>query len=289
MSVAQKPTVQVAFNSVCSNKVAVISSTRMIVSVPQSPLPVDKPNYGEGAVTLTFQNLDEAGIPIPGETASFAGFSYQRPQLSNEGIITRVTRYVLRQLRLQIIANVSLTNNTDFDTNADNMQQVTELASLPGLALIGPELTENMFYTANVGFSTTDIFGDVTRFRAPYTVDARYTIVGVSNSMLELLNLMTVTQQFFERNKYLIVPVDPSNLSLGTISYELDMVEGDDMKVFGSPNESNIRAFSGNILVRGVDIGGVAGFASDTAEDRNRPVTELCSGLVIEQIPPESN
>ena len=287
ISVQPPPSVAVTFDGVSALNVAVVSSTRMIVEVPPSPLPITKPDYGEGVATVAFQNLDENGVAIPGETASFTGLSYQRPQLANEGIIARVTRYLLREIRLQVIANASISNNTDFDSSTDDLLQITELSKLPGIALVGPELTENMFYTSYAGPLVTDIFGDISRIRPAYTVDARYTVVGVSNSMIELLNLMTVVHQFLERTKVLSVPVDPSNLSLGMLRYELDVVEGDDMKVFGSPNESNIRSFSGSILVRGVDIGDIAGFAGDRIVEKTRPVTDFEAGFVIEQIGPD--
>jgi len=261
------PTVQVTFGGEAAQFVGVINSTRLIVRVPQSPLPLTPPAYGEGSVDVVVTNLDPDGLPIAGESVTLVdGLTYERPQLANESIVTRVTRQLVLWMRQQVLPNVTTTTHTDYDEDPSDGLNITELAQLPGIALIGPDLEENRFFSLNQQPVVDTLTGVQVR-QVPYTVDMAFSVLGVSDNQQELLNMMTVVQQFFHRNKYLRLLRDATDPNSGEVSYEMEVVEGGDMRTFGAPNTSNIRTFSGTIVVRGVDLEDIEGFPGQQVSD----------------------
>src|SRR6266508_57350 len=114
-----------------------------------SVVDVRTPAHVEGVVDVELQNLDAGGQPVAGETARLAGaYRYLRARLAREADLTRVVRTLLRELKRQIIANVSLATSLDYDDGAQNGQAVV-LAALPSLVLTGPTARENRTYATN--------------------------------------------------------------------------------------------------------------------------------------------
>lgn len=108
------------------------------------------PPHDAGAADVVVRNLDDDGVPVAGEEATLAGgFTFVAPRLAVESDLTRLVRSLLRELKRQVHPNVSLTVQTDFDAETGDELHLTELASMPGLVLVGPELTENRFYSLN--------------------------------------------------------------------------------------------------------------------------------------------
>jgi hypothetical protein len=260
------PTVEVLFNTTPGTEVAVISATRLFILVPKSPISVNAANnYGEGSVDVTINNLDDNGDPIVGETVTLAdGLAYSRAQLATQSDFARLIRDLIHEFRLQTIPNVSISTHTEFDPNTGDLLNITGLAQLPGIALIGPDLVENRFYSQNkpqVSLSSTP--GEYLKRRVGYTVDMEFTIVGVSDLKMEILNLMAAVNSYFERNKYIEFQRDASDSSLGTVQYEIDLTADGDLKTIETPNDSNIRAFSGRFVIRGFDMQDLTGFDTD--------------------------
>jgi len=270
-SVPAPPTVEVLFATVKSIRVAVVSSTRMFVYAPKSPIEPIKANaYGEGVVALTVRNVDDLGVVIPGETVTLTnGITYSRAQLALESDLTRITRQILREFRLQTIPNVSVSTHTDFDPETGDLLNITGLASLPGIALIGPDLEENREYTRNQRTITSATApGEFVLRRSSYTVNLTFGIVGVSDLKVELTNLMAVVNSYFERNKSIALLRNPSDPSLGSVEYEIDFTEDGDLKTINTSGESNIRAFSGRFVIRGFDMQDLTGFSGDQIIDK---------------------
>ena len=261
------PGVAVLFDGEPSDLVMVLSATRLLVRVPPSPIEVVQANaYGEGAVSVTIRNLDGDGVPIPGEeVVAPDALTYQRAQLATETDLTRIVRELIRALRREVIANVSHSTHTDFDSDPADLLNITELAEVPGLALLGPTLNENRFYSINEKPSADDPLWSRERNvrRVPYTVDLTFVLVGVTDQKQESINLMALATQFFERNPFMYLQRDPADASAGRAKYEMDFVEDGDLRDVSTPNESNIRAFSGTFVIRGFDVEGVAGFQTD--------------------------
>jgi len=147
--------------------------------------------------------------------------------------------------------------HTDFYAGVE--LHLAQIARLPGLVLVGPELMENRFFSINQLPEIQTEPGQFAQRRAPYTVDLGFTVIGVSDHTTELLNLMAATQLFFHRNPYLELDRDPANPDAGQVRYEMDIARDGDLKVTSQPNESNVRSFSGRFVVRGFDFEDLAG------------------------------
>ena len=260
-------TVQVLFGDVPATDVRVISQGR---ATCLSPI------HDPGRIDVTVKNLDDNGDPIVGEEATKANaYTFQRPNLTTESDFTRVVRTLLRELKRQILPEVSLTVHTDFDDETGDFLNITKVASLPALVLIGPDTSENRFFSQNGTSQEIQPDGSVQIRRQPYTVDLEFQMVGASALTKQLLDLLAATIGFFQRNKYLVVDRDASDPSLGTVRYEMDITPDGEPKITTRRGESNVRSFSGTMVIRGVDIEALAGVVDDIVVGESRQITEV--------------
>jgi hypothetical protein len=108
------------------------------------------PANDAGLVDVVVRNLDDDGVPIVGEEAVRSGaFTYAQPRLTAESDLTRLVRTLLRELKRQVLDNVVLTVQTDFDAETGDELHLAQFAALPGLVLVGPELVEDRCYSLN--------------------------------------------------------------------------------------------------------------------------------------------
>lgn len=203
------------------------------------------------------------------------GFTYVRQALAVEADLTRLVRTLLQDLKRQVIENVVLTVHTDFDAETGLEVHLASVARLPALVLMGPELAENRFYSMNELGERVTGPGQFEQRRAPYTVDLGFTVIGVSDHTTELLNLLAATQLFFHRNPYLALDRDPANPGAGRVRYELDVPRDGDLKVTSQPNTSNVRSFSGRVVVRGFDLEDLAGVPDESVLARGAVASEV--------------
>lgn len=260
-------TVDVKFGGALVPSVLVISDTRLIVHPPPSPLAgLAADNHGADPVDVEVFNLDGVtGLPIAGETVTVAdGYEYRRPQLAHASGLLLLVAEVVLMFKRQVIANVSISTNTDYDSDTADLLNITDLAEFPGIAITGPDLLQNRFYSTNTREAVPGTnAGEFRTTREAYTVDVGFSLIGVSDHKIEMINMMNATQLLFRRNTELYLLRDPADPSLGTVKYEFQLTEGGDLKTIGVPNNSNVRAFGGSFLVRGFDIEGLDEFAGD--------------------------
>jgi hypothetical protein len=262
------PSIAVAVGGKPAAEVSVFSDGLL-----QFALPANEPGV---VADVLVQNLDDSGVPIPGEEATAAGaFAYVRPSLTGENDLTRTVRTLIRELKRQVLENVALTVQTDFEDESDAQLALVHIASIPALILVGPDVRENRFFSLNQLPEETDGSGGFVQRRVPRTVDLGFTIVGVSDHATELLNLLAATEVFFNRNKYLEQDRDPENSAAGQVQYEMDLAPDGELRASSQPNASNIRNFSGAFVVRGVDIEGLPGLPEDSVVERGRAVDEV--------------
>lgn len=262
-----RPTVAVLVGGRPAARVLVLAADRLSFLTPA---------HDAGAVDVVVRNLGDLGLPIAGEEATLpGGFTYAQPGLAVESDLTRLVRTLLRELKRQVIDNVVLTVQTDFDAETGDELHLAQLASLPGLALVGPELVEDRFYSVNRLPEAPSGSDGFARRRVPYTVDLGFTLVGTSDHTVELLNLMAATELFFHRNKVIELDRDPADPTAGRVRYEMDLTPGGDLKVTSQPNESNVRSFSGAFVLRGFDLEDLAGVPSDSVIERGALVAEV--------------
>jgi hypothetical protein len=232
-----------------------------------------------GPADVVVQNLDAVGVPIPGEQAvAIDAITYVRPPLTVEADLTRLVRVLLQQLKRDVLANVVLTVHTDFDSELGAELHLAQVAQLPGLVLLGPDLAEDRFFSLNQRPEVSTDPGQFAQRRVPYTVGLTFTVVGVANHTIELLNLMVATQLFFHRHKYLELDRDPTNPDAGTVRYEMDIAPDGGLRVTSQPNESNVRSFSGRFVVRGFDLEDLAGFPGEGIVSRGTVTGDVAVG-----------
>ena len=261
------PTVRVRVGRQLSRDVRVISADLLVCVLPAGDA---------GAADVVVENLDPDGNPIPKEAVvAPRAFTYVRHPLTNEADLTRLVRTLLQELKRQLLANVVLTVQTDFDPETGDELHLTHIAELPALVLIGPELSENRFYSLNQRPEATTGTGTFAQRRVPYTVDLGFTLVGVSDHTTELINLMAAAQLFFHRNKLLWLDRDPANPDAGCVGYEMDLPPDGDLKVTSQPNEANVRSFSGRFVIRGFDLEDLAGVTDEGVVIRGAVTREL--------------
>ena len=243
--------VAVTFGGVPALEVRVVSSALLYVIAPiHDPGPVD----------VVVQNVDDTGAPIPGELAtSVSGYSFQLPDLTEESDLARCIRTFILELQRQVVANVKWPAHTDYDDTTGDLLSISEVATFPALILADVNVPENAFFSLR---EPTEIQVDEATFVAlapPTTVDIEVTIVGVSDSSVELLNLLAATRRFFRKNPYLTMARDPADANKGAVQYEMDWHSQPDAKLTLTSSKSNVRHFAGTVTIRGFDIEAFAG------------------------------
>lgn len=267
---ARPRSVAVYFGTASAKQISVASSTKVYALSPV---------YDIGTVGVTLTNVDDAGVPIPGETVTKANaFTFQRPKLTDEDNLSRLIRALIREVKRQVIENVQWVPHTDWsDMPASGRPAI---ATLPAIVLSGPGLSENRTYSINWRPQEVTGLDSFKTLRFPLTCDLEFTVMGVSDSMQEALNLLALTAQCFHRTKWLEVQRHPTNPALGIVRYELDVPVGGGLTVKSEPSDSNIRQFNGRIVIRGFDFEGLASFDEDRVVDRGGRVAE--DGVILQ-------
>jgi len=261
--------------SLTASTLSLTSSGALVAEGPVADVRVYSRAYGEGKVSVTIRNLDDAGVPIPGESVVLEdAYRFSRVQLADEAHLTRLVRELVRLFRKQVIPNVSTTTHTEYDAETGDAYSIVEIAELPGIGLDGPDLEENRFFSVNGSVELELPNGEVILRRAPYTVDLTFTVTGVSDSQIELVNLLALATQVIDRNPYVYLDRDTSDPSQGRVRYELDFADGGDFEITTGANVSNLRSFSGTVVVRGFDLEDLAGFDGELGTRVVIPVEE---------------
>ncbi len=216
---------------------------------------VRTPPHEAGFVDIELINLDPAGAPVPGESMLLpAAYRFARATVAREADLTRVVRQLLRELKRQVLANVSTTVSVDYDDTVLDGLNVIAMAKLPSLVLSGPTLRPNRFYSANVPHEDVVVGSsgpETLRRKPPYTVDLVFTLTGASERTAELFNLMGAVATFLNRNRWLELPRDPNDASRGPVRWEMD-ADGEFRTQLGGKDD--VRAFACGFVVRGFDI-----------------------------------
>lgn len=216
---------------------------------------VRTPIHEVGSVDVEVVNLDAAGVPVSGESVVAIGaYRFARPTVAREADLTRAVRQLLRELKRQVLANVSATVSVDYDDTTLDGLNVIAMAKVPSLVLSGPTLRPNRFYSANVPHE--DVVGglsgpELVRRKPPYTVDLVFTLTAASDRTAELFNLMAAVATFLNRNRWLELARDPADPSSSTVRWEMD-ADGEFRTQLAGKDD--VRAFTCDFVVRGFDV-----------------------------------
>ncbi len=243
------PTMEIRFGGALASNVAWVSSTSVMCQAP---------NHDPGAVTISLQNLDATGAPISGEAVIVSGLAtYARADLTTESDFTRLTRALLLLLTQQTIENVVQTVETDYTDNAGAIEfNFVNTAKLPCVVLSAPTTKTDAFYDLDLIPERSTGSTTYEQRRLMRTVDVTWKVLVIDDHQVRIQNLLALVQQFFTLNNWLYLDRDPSDLSLGQVRYEMQCGE------FGStgiPNNHNLRAFAGDVTIRGFTYEDVAG------------------------------
>jgi len=272
------PSVQVLFGTTPARDVKVLAS---------SLLHVQTPIIDPGTYTVTVQNIDQDGVVIPGEVATWPGFVFGLPTIGSsddtqQSTLTRLVATTILEFRRQVLANVVIATSTDYADPELAGANIAALAKVPALVLSGPFLRQNRFYADNKMRQTVDHDGDTYEARAPRTVDLVFTLIGVADLYERALDLMNEATAFFQRNLVISMLRDPTQTD-DFVSWEIELEPDGDFKMTGSSNPSNLHTFSGTFAIRGffIDDSDMATRILSTVND------VVATGGFVREIPPE--
>lgn len=257
------PSVAVLFDGVPAVSVLIVSDTRLLVRTPKRLLvepSTGRPIDGPVAVDVEVQNIDDSGVLIPGETVTAAGgYAYTRVDTSGDNPSQLVTVvYALVDLfRSELHPNVNIVENTDYDDDTSDGLQITRIATLPGVTITGPRISENRFFTRQQEQILPTVGTEFAIYKAPRYVDLEFDITIVSDNEAEFLNLNNLLEMVMDENKYITIDYGGGN----AVTYEFDFVSGSDPAVSKQTDQlnSNINVAKGIFVVRGVNLCGIAG------------------------------
>ncbi len=262
---APPPSVRVTIGGRRARSVEVASATLLRVLTPihdPSGTPAD-PGAGVDAVPasdVVVENVDDAGVLIPGETATLTeAFSFVRPRYDVECHLEHAIKSFVLELKRQVLDNVSWNPHTDFDPlsggsfldldNPDETQR--SLAFLPGIALIDIELTDSVVHGTD---EQTELALDETTWiarRAPLAQDLTCTLACASDNSGELVRLLQAMKLFFRKNRFLEVLRDAADQNGEAIRYEMTFGRGQPVRISGRA-ANNVETFSGQVTIKGI-------------------------------------
>jgi hypothetical protein len=241
--------VAVRFGGTAGRVLAVVDDSGVSLAL------VHTPEHEPGTVTIELENLDDDGTPVPGELATLpAAYRFLRPRVAEEADLTRLVRTLLRELKRQVVANVSASVSVDYDDTVADGLRVIALAKLPSIVLSGPTLRQNRFYSENA--PREDVVAnsgglEFVRRRPPYTVDLLFTLTAASERTVELFNLVAAVATFLNRNRRIEMLRNPADPASGFVRWEMD-AEGDFRTQL--EGKDDVRAFSCGLVIRGFDL-----------------------------------
>jgi len=216
---------------------------------------VRTPAHLPSTVDVILRNLDSAGVPVPGETATLPqAYRFLRPRLVKEADLTRVVRTLLRMFKKQLLENTSISVSVDYDDTVVDGLNIVAMSKLPSLVLSGPRLAENRFFSSNTlreEIVSSATGPEIVRHKPPFTTDLAFTITVASDRTVELLNLMAAVASFLNRNRWLEIPRESEIAESETVRYEMDPTS-DFRTTLDGPDD--VRAFTCGLIVRGFDV-----------------------------------
>lgn len=269
------PSVRVEFGGVASRRVAVVSSTRLLVVVPKHAMPTDSNGrtLGSHEVDVTVTNLDDVDGTDLGAATLEDGFTYVRPDVSGRApsLLVELVKYIVTMLRGEVTAEVITHQSTDYDSDVSTL--VVDAARLPQVILSGPQLEKNGVYTDNAGERVT--LDDPLEFRVtrrPLYCDLKFDLILITNSDMHLFNLLSLITTVVDRNSKLEVP-----FAGGVMELPLDWSEGMSVTRQTSQLNSNIRAARGSITITGFPFVEIPGTSNDATADAGMQLSDVPS------------
>jgi hypothetical protein len=236
---------EVKFGSALARRVRVRSATEL-----DCLNPIGNP----GIVSVTLTNLDTTEtVTVP------TAFTYSRPVIggaaANAGLV-HVVQSLIAEMQRQIIEEVVLTTQTDYDDQVSDELNIVKLAKLPSIVLVGPDVSGSGGPHARTVEPLKYIgSGKYEEPRPLDPVDLLFRLHGVDDHQSRMLNLLEVVIWFFRRNPVLSVLSDPSDPNSPIYDIDMRPPQPQDWATNTTPNIHNLKHFSGAFKLVGVPIG----------------------------------
>lgn len=220
----------------------------------------------DGRVDVTVRNIDETGAVIPGETVTAVkAWAPLRPNLSARSHMEVTLDTLIEWLRREVVAEVAYTTELDYDEENGEIN-IGYAARVPALLLTGLDWPKNREVLETLGQAAQQLddpatAGNVVIRRKVTLRNLTGTIVGVSDTIPEMIALSQATSGFFDKNVKLAVPRDAGNLAAGVLRYE--MLNTDELAMTPRPGD-NISFFTMGFLVRGVRCEAIPGLPDES-------------------------
>lgn len=263
------PTMRVLIDGVPATKVAVVDASTLYCLTPKGDPDAATPR------DVVVQTIDTDGNVLQTATLA-AAYSFQRPNINEEGELAHVLRAFIVDLRRQVLHNVNFSTHTDYDAETGEVTQLAYVQQLPALIIGDLSAPENRSgpSTAHVEYRVS---GD--RFvqrRPPRIFNMHFTITGVTDNPLTVLNLLEAVEMYFQKNGY--VEVARRNGTTDTVQYEMRATFGEPVSVTHHGDDGkakNVEAFTGQVHIRNIiveDMPGLTkakppGFPADMAHE----------------------
>jgi hypothetical protein len=249
------PTVRVLIGGKRATQVGLVSATQLYCMTPKGD-----PDGGPQDVVV--QNLDEDGNVV--ETATLAdAYTFQRPDLTQDSRAVTVLRYFIREVKRQVLANVNFSTHSDYDAATGDTLNIAYVQELPALVIGDFELPENRMAS---NATPVEYRLDADRFitkRPPTIVDMRFSLTGVTDGSMSILNLQEVVREFFKKNPFLEVPRGADEDDV--VQYELMWSPEGTVSVTHNGSDSktrNVESFIGAVQINNIAIEDMPGITS---------------------------
>jgi hypothetical protein len=238
----------VTFNGVAATQVYVYTATTLTCVVPAYEGTVASLETGAD-VDIVLTNIG----PPEESVTEVGGFSFVRNDLTRDGTLQRIVRYLLQKMKREIIANIMPFTSVDYDKSSGDSLNIVHLAEVPGIGIFGPEDVDDPEFRDNDDLETTSGGTDYVYYDKPEFSRLIFTASIVSQGDLkEHLNLTQDLKVFFKRNPWLNIIKDDNDATKGYVELPLYLLSGPSRG--GSPNGSDIINSNASFEIRGVAI-----------------------------------
>jgi hypothetical protein len=242
------PSMTVKFNGVAATQVYVYSTTLLTCIVPAYEGSVASLETGAD-VDIILTNI---GPPEESVTET-DGFNYSRNDLTRNGTLQRIIRFLLQKMKREIIANIMPFTSVDYDKTTGDTLNIVHLAETPGIGISDIDILDDPDYRDNDKVETTSggtdyIYYDNTPFsRIVFTAS-----IVSQGDPVEHFNLSQDFITFFKRNKILYIIKDNNDVTKGYVELPLYLLSKPSFG--GVPNASDIILSNATFEIRGVAI-----------------------------------
>lgn len=238
----------VKFGTVDASRIRVRSVTELDCLTPIHDL---------GQVDVTVEDLDA----VTSATLT-NGFTFARPEIGGatyNSDLWRTVKTLAEEMKRQILEEVVLGPEVDYDDTPFDGMRITKLAKVPALVLDGPRIigANGVFYRVREPWVQTAVGPprEFNRKRPQDYVDLQFTLFVVDDKKIRLLNLQKEVISFFRRNAVLRVLADPAQPSGPYEEVDMRPPRPQDWRMTMRGNKSSLKFCAGQFTLFGVPLG----------------------------------